>query len=93
MSKIKTFITGVNGQAGATLAKELVKDDKNEVFGLIRRSSNNTTGRLKDILNSPNFKMIEGDICDPTSINVNLQRIQPDYLFHYAAQSHVATSF
>ena len=87
------LITGINGQAGAVMAEYLLKKEYH-VVGLIRRSSTDTKWRLKEnVLNQENFILVEGDICDSGSINSIVIKHKPDELYHYAAQSHVHTSF
>lgn len=89
------LITGVTGQAGATLTKYLLEEKNYRVVGIKRRASTNTNERLTKlaILNHPNFELVEGDITDATSINSLFIKYKPDECYHYAAQSHVHTSF
>jgi len=82
-------IFGVTGQDGSYLS-ELLLEKSYEVIGVVRRSSTNNTGRLTD---HPNFKLVEGDLCDPSSINEVVSTYAPDECYCLAAQSHVATSF
>lgn len=90
---IKTgLITGVTGQDGSYLAELLLEKDY-KVYGLIRRSSTNTTERLYDVLRHPNFENIEGDVIDATGINRIVSQIQPDELYNLAAMSFVGSSF
>lgn len=87
------LITGINGQAGTVMAEYLLKKEYH-VVGLIRRSSTDTKWRLKEnVLGQENFTLVEGDICDSGSINCNIIKYKPNELYHYAAQSHVHTSF
>ena len=90
--KSTALITGATGMDGSHLSDFLLEKDY-KVYGLIRRSSTNTTERLNDALRHPNFELIEGDITDATGINRIVSQIQPDELYNLAAQSHVGTSF
>ncbi|MDY0278271.1 MAG: GDP-mannose 4,6-dehydratase [Acholeplasma sp.] len=86
----KALITGITGQDGSYLAEFLIEKNY-EVHGLIRRSSNPNTSRIKDILDKVHLH--EGDLTDSLSITRIISEIQPDEIYNLAAQSHVQTSF
>ena len=90
------IITGVTGQDGSYLA-ELLDSMEYTVVGLIRRSSTNTTERLKGILGSPHFHLVECDLTDALCINSIVKRYAENAdsveIYNLAAQSHVQTSF
>lgn len=91
------FITGVTGQDGSYLA-ELLLQKGYEVHGLIRRASTFNTGRLEGVYTDPHVAgrklfLHYGDLTDGSRLVTLLQRIQPDEVYHLAAQSHVRVSF
>lgn len=86
------MITGVTGQDGSYLA-ELLLNKGYEVIGIARRSSVDTTSRIKHLVSHPNFQIIEGDVTDPHNVNYWLNTYTPQEFYNLAAQSHVATSF
>ena len=87
------LITGVTGQDGSYLS-ELLIEKNYKVYGLNRRTSSPNTSRLSSfLLNSKNFELVEGDLCDPSSIHQVVTKIKPNEFYNLAAQSHVATSF
>lgn len=86
------FITGITGQDGSHLAELLLRKGYN-VYGLIRRSSVNTTERIAHILNNPEFELVEGDITDAACMHRLISGIQPDEVYNLAAMSHVGVSF
>lgn len=88
----KALITGVLGQDGSYLS-ELLLEKGYEVYGLHRRYTNLNTTNITEILYNENFHLVEGDLCDPSSINKTVSDIQPDELYNLGAMSHVATSF
>jgi GDPmannose 4,6-dehydratase len=93
----KAFITGVTGQDGSYLA-ELLLGKGYEVHGLIRRASTFNTGRVEHLYTDPHvegarFFLHYGDLTDGSRLVTLLQRIQPDEVYHLAAQSHVRVSF
>ncbi|GAA1273115.1 GDP-mannose 4,6-dehydratase [Pseudonocardia aurantiaca] len=93
----KALITGVTGQDGSYLA-ELLLEKGYEVHGLIRRASTFNTGRLEQIYQDPHLEGVRfflhyGDLTDGSRLVTLLQKIQPDEVYHLAAQSHVRVSF
>ncbi len=91
------FITGATGQDGSYLTELLISKGY-VVHGLKRRASSFNTERLDHLykdLHEPDARLIlhYGDITDSMSITRLLQSIQPDEIYHLAAQSHVLVSF
>ncbi len=93
----KALITGITGQDGSYLA-ELLLAKGYEVHGIIRRASTFNTGRIDHLYKDPHVNGVHlflhyGDIADSTNLIKLLYRIQPDEVYHLAAQSHVRVSF
>ncbi len=93
----KTLITGITGQDGSYLAEFLLSKGY-EVHGLIRRSSSFNTERIDHLYldpHNPNVRLFlhHGDLSDSGQITNLIYNIQPDEIYHLAAQSHVRVSF
>jgi GDPmannose 4,6-dehydratase len=93
----KALITGITGQDGSYLA-ELLLSKGYEVHGIIRRASTFNTGRIDHLYQDPHISGVRlflhyGDIADSTNLIKLLYRIQPEEVYHLAAQSHVRVSF
>lgn len=94
----KALITGITGQDGAYLA-ELLLAKGYQVHGIKRRSSSFNTARIdhlfQDYHEMPERRLLlhYGDITDATNLIRVIQEVQPDEIYHLAAQSHVAVSF
>ncbi len=86
------LVTGTTGQDGSYLS-EFLLDKGYKVYGLIRRSSIDTTGRLSGCKNNVNFELVEGDITDAPCIHRLISGIKPDEVYNLAAMSHVGVSF
>jgi len=88
----KVLITGVTGQDGAFLAKQLVEDGV-EVYGAVRRGSTPKTGRLRElnILDKVNFIGLE--LTEFANVLKVVADLRPDAIYNLAAQSFVADSF
>jgi len=86
------LVTGCNGQDGSYLC-ELLLDKKYKVYGMIRRSSVNTTERISHLMDNPQFELIEGDVTDATCMHRLISGTMPDEIYNLAAMSHVGVSF
>ncbi len=93
----KAFITGVTGQDGSYLA-ELLLSKGYEVHGLIRRASTFNRERIEHLHKyhedqDEGLHLHYGDMTDTASLLHILKEIEPDEVYHLAAQSHVQVSF
>ena len=90
---MKAIIFGITGQDGSHLADLLLSKDYH-VVGVSRRASTDNTERIKHILGSERFDLVQGDITDAHSvINLLKKHEDVDEIYNLAAQSHVAVSF
>jgi GDPmannose 4,6-dehydratase len=93
----RALITGITGQDGSYLA-ELLLSKGYEVHGLIRRASTFNTHRIEHLYVDPHdpearLFLHYGDLTDGTRLVTLLSKVQPDEVYHLAAQSHVRVSF
>ena len=91
------LITGITGQDGAYLAEFLLQKGYC-VHGIKRRSSLFNTDRIDHLYRDRHecdvrFFLHHGDLTDASSLIHIIQQVQPDEIYHLAAQSHVAVSF
>lgn len=87
---MRILITGITGFAGSHLADYILKNYLDcEVFGIVRWRS-----RMENILHiKEKITLYEGDIRDVISLKKCLDKIRPDRIFHFAAQSFVPSSW
>jgi GDPmannose 4,6-dehydratase len=89
----KALVWGVSGQAGS-FASEFLLEQGYKVVGVIRRNSTYSgLDRLVNCIDNQKFSLVEGDITDAISVSRITKQVEPDVIFSYACQSHVATSF
>lgn len=93
----KALITGVTGQDGAYLLRSLLAKGY-EVHAVKRRTSTFPTARIDDIYTNgeiyeKRFFAHYGDLHDGLGLMQIVQQVQPDEMYHLAAQSHVRVSF
>lgn len=93
---MKALITGITGQDGYYLSKQLLEKGY-EVHGLVRRSSNINTFRIDPLIaeygKSGQLKLYYSDLLDSSSLTNLINKILPEEIYNLAAQSHVAVSF
>jgi len=87
MSK-RALITGITGFVGSHLAELLLKKGY-LVYGIARWRSrmDNIEHLLDDII------LVQADLTDPHSIKDAIKKVNPDKIFHLAAQSYVPASW
>jgi len=93
----KALITGITGQDGSYLA-DLLLAKGYEVHGIIRRASTFNTSRIDHLYQDPHVHGVHlflhyGDLSDSVNLVKLLYELQPDEIYHLAAQSHVRVSF
>lgn len=91
------LITGITGQDGSYMADFLLSKGY-EVHGLIRRSSSFNMDRISHLYpkvaqESENFSLHYGDLTDANSLVNIIDKVKPDEVYHFGAQSHVRVSF
>ena len=87
---MKILVTGINGFAGSHLAELLLREEPDaEIHGTIRLKSS-----VENILHIKEFlELIAIDIRDPHSVMKTISLVQPDFIFHLAAQTFVPFSW
>ena len=92
----KALITGITGQDGSYLA-ELLLEKGYEVHGLTRRVAAEDPSarfsRIKQLVADKKIVIHLGDVSDYPTIWRLVSKIQPDEIYHLAAQSQVQVSF
>lgn len=91
---VTAIVTGVTGQDGAYLTKQLIEEGS-KVIGTFRRTSSVNFWRLDElgIRDHPQLELHEHDLTDLGSGLCLVERHRPDEIYNLAAQSFVGTSF
>jgi GDP-mannose 4,6-dehydratase len=89
------IITGITGMVGSHLADYLLENTDWEVYGLTRWNDrmDNIEHLMQRINKKDRIHIEYGDINDLSSMLAVFGRVEPDYVFHLAAQSYPKTSF
>ncbi len=95
MLRTKALITGITGMVGSHLADFLLSETDWDIYGMCRwRSPLDNVSHLLDRANrSDRLKFLSADLRDYISLLNVVEEVQPDYVFHLAAQSYPSTSF
>ena len=93
----RALVTGITGQDGAYLLPLLLSKDY-EVHAIKRRTSTFSTARIDRFYNDPDILhrrlfIHYGDLIDGMGLAQVVQEVNPDEIYHLAAQSHVHVSF
>jgi len=92
--KTKILITGIGGFIGAHLAEYCLGLARTEIFGTVLPKKLGGDAEKKKINHiSKKIKLFECDLTDKISTTRILRKIQPDKIFHLAAQSSVSDSW
>ena len=86
----RALVTGITGQDGSYLA-ELLLDKGYAVFGIVRRSSTESSERILGI--KDRVHLVQADLTDQSSIIRAIETIRPHEVYNLAAQSFVPTSW
>jgi len=91
MSKV-ALITGASGMDAIILSRFLLNKNY-KIFATTRRSAREQRAEVLKLLKNNNYKLLEADITDFSSIVRSIKHSNPDEVYLLAAQSQVGTSF
>lgn len=91
----RALITGITGMVGSHLADFLLANTEWEIWGQCRWRSplDNIRHLIPRINTKDRLHLLYADLRDSISLRDMVEKSQPDYVFHLAAQSYPTTSF
>jgi dTDP-glucose 4,6-dehydratase len=89
---MRILVTGGAGFIGSALVRHLVRDVGAEVLNVDKLTYAGNLASLKVIENAPNYRFLQGDICDGQAMAEAFETFRPDRVMHLAAESHVDRS-
>ena len=84
------LITGSCGQGASHFFDLLLEKGYTNIHGTMRRSATFNTQNIDHIFDK--LKLHYADLTDPMNIHNIIAQVRPDYIVHFAAQSHVKVS-
>ena len=95
MANEKILITGGAGFIGSNFIHFIFKKYENINIKTINYDKLTYAGNLanlKGVENHQGYSFIKGDICDKQKLHTIFETFKPDYIIHFAAESHVDRS-
>jgi len=89
---MKALITGGAGFIGSALARRLVNERAEAVAVADKLTYAGHLSSLAPIASSPSYQFAQIDICDRAAVDAFVAKVQPDVVYHLAAESHVDRS-
>lgn len=86
------LITGGAGFIGSALIRYLIQETNVNVVNLDKLTYAGNLESLNSVSSSERYEFAQLDICDGASLAELFQRVQPDFIMHLAAESHVDRS-
>jgi len=91
-NQMKILVTGGCGFIGSNFIIEQIRNKDNQILNLDKLTYAGNLENLKSIEWSPNYRFVEGDICDAPLVAKTIGTFQPEAIVHFAAESHVDRS-
>lgn len=86
------LVTGGAGFIGSAVCRRLALNPGNRVVILDKLTYAGNLNSLRDVIDRPNVRFVQADICDEERVRSLLGEEQIDILMHLAAESHVDRS-
>ena len=92
-TEMKTyFITGGAGFIGGNFILNLMKSRQAKVINFDKLTYAGNLDTLAFLKSDPDYKFIQGDICDRKKLTRIFESYEIDFVVHFAAESHVDRS-
>ena len=89
---MKILVTGGLGFIGSALIRNLVQSSEDEIYNIDSRTYASMPEALEGKENQSNYNFLEIDITNYKQVLAAITEIQPNRIFHLAAESHVDRS-
>lgn len=90
---MKIIVTGGAGFIGSNFIFHMLNKYENyQIVCLDKLTYAGNLSTLTSIMNHPNFRFVQGDICDRAMVDQLFKEEKPDMIVNFAAESHVDRS-
>jgi dTDP-glucose 4,6-dehydratase len=88
----KAIVTGGAGFIGSALVRHLIENECDDVTVIDKMTYAANLENLAEVKHRPNFNLVIEDICNEAEIEAIIAEVEPDTVYHLAAESHVDRS-
>ena len=89
---MKILVTGGCGFIGSNFILQQCSISDNQILNIDKLTYSGNIRNLSSLYDNENYKFIEKDICDKNSIIDIINEFAPDWIVHFAAETHVDRS-
>ncbi len=89
---MKIFTTGGCGFIGSNFIIDQIMNHNNIIFNYDKLTYAGNPDNLSTVNTSANYTFYKGDICDYEQLKAKVFDFKPDFIVHFAAESHVDRS-
>ncbi len=90
---MRILITGGAGFIGSNFLRWIVpREPEHEFINLDKLTYAANLSNLMELERLPNYRFVQGDIADAAAMGAFFEGTQPDWVIHFAAESHVDRS-
>jgi dTDP-glucose 4,6-dehydratase len=91
-AKLKILVTGGAGFIGSALIRHLINNTEFSVVNVDKMTYAVNSESLSSVKDSPRYAFEKADICDKDNLTEIFNIHQPNFVMHFAAESHVDRS-
>ena len=89
---MKVLVTGGCGFIGSNFIIGQLKKTNNTLLNLDKLTYAANTKNLTSVEKFKRYSFVKGDICDSSTVSKTLNNFKPEWIIHFAAESHVDRS-
>lgn len=89
---MKILVTGGAGFIGSCFVRQALQANSTEIANFDKLTYAGNLENVASVADNPNYRFIQGDICDSHAVDRIFEEFRPDAVVHFAAESHVDRS-
>lgn len=89
---MRIIVTGGAGFIGSCFIRLAVQNPAFDIVNIDKLTYAGNLENLAPIAGHPNYQFTKADLCDPEALRGLFERVKPDAVVHFAAESHVDRS-